>query len=210
MPPVTSMFWRVSASSSSLPPPTACSTRNRWALLSAHPSPSTPPVTPTSLALLARDSPQLPELFNRTSLRECAPTARFPTLLPRRATTPSPSNWRPMGPPSMQLILEAPARIKAAPSQSIPKATHGLLAIPNLPTSPPPAPVLYIQADQMNAVVPFEITGPATEAVPALFTSNATGRGQSAVLNQDGSVNSPSNPASRGSVISVFMTVRAS
>lgn len=88
-----------------------------------------------------------------------------------------------------------------------------------------PAPVLYVQADQMNAVVPFEITAPTTaitlqsatqtfgqgrmdvfDAVPALFTSNATGRGQAAVLNQDGSVNSPSNPAPRGSVISVFMT----
>ena len=88
-----------------------------------------------------------------------------------------------------------------------------------------PAPVLYVQADQMNAVVPFEITAPTTaitfqsatqtfgqgrmdvfDAVPALFTSNATGKGQAAVLNQDGSVNSPSNPAPRGSVIAVFMT----
>ncbi len=87
------------------------------------------------------------------------------------------------------------------------------------------APVLYVQADQMNAVVPFDITAPTTaitlqsadqtfgqgrmdvfDAVPALFTANATGKGQAAVLNQDGSVNSPSNPAPRGSVISVFMT----
>ena len=88
-----------------------------------------------------------------------------------------------------------------------------------------PAPILYAQADQINAVVPFEVTAPTTaitlqsasqtfgqghmdvfDAVPALFTSDGTGKGQAAVLNQDGSINSPSNPAPRGSVISVFMT----
>ena len=44
------------------------------------------------------------------------------------------------------------------------------------------------------------------DAVPALFTVNGSGMGQAAILNQDGTVNSPSNPAERGSVISVFMT----
>jgi uncharacterized protein (TIGR03437 family) len=87
-----------------------------------------------------------------------------------------------------------------------------------------PAPILYVQTDQINAVVPFEVAATTAitlrsatqvfaegrmdvfDAVPALFTSNASGKGQAAVLNQDGSVNSPSNPAPRGSIISVFMT----
>lgn len=43
-------------------------------------------------------------------------------------------------------------------------------------------------------------------ADPGLFTASANGSGQLAVLNQDGSVNSPTNPAARGSVISLFGT----
>jgi uncharacterized protein (TIGR03437 family) len=88
-----------------------------------------------------------------------------------------------------------------------------------------PAPIIYAQSDQINAVVPFDLTGPTTsimvqgagqmlgpgimnlfDAVPALFTVNGTGTGQAAILNQDGTVNSVLNPAERGSVISVFMT----
>ena len=87
------------------------------------------------------------------------------------------------------------------------------------------APILYVQSGQINAVVPFGVTGPTTaitlqgagqifgpgmmnvfDAVPALFTVDGTGHGQAAILNQDGTVNSTANPAARGSVISVFMT----
>jgi len=87
------------------------------------------------------------------------------------------------------------------------------------------APILYVQANQINAVVPFEVNRPGTamtlqadgetfgqgrmdvfEAVPGLFTLDASGSGQAAVLNQDGSVNSTSNPAPRGSIVSIFMT----
>lgn len=88
-----------------------------------------------------------------------------------------------------------------------------------------PAPVVYMQANQINAVVPFEVNSPYTAitlqgagqtfgpgrmqvfgAVPGLFTADGSGVGQAAVLNQDGSLNSASNPAARGSTISVFMT----
>ena len=81
------------------------------------------------------------------------------------------------------------------------------------------------QSDQINAVVPFEVTGSVSkimvqgagqtlgpgmtevfDAVPALFTIDGSGKGQAAILNEDGTVNSPSNAAPRGSVISVFMT----
>ncbi len=85
-----------------------------------------------------------------------------------------------------------------------------------------PAPILYVQANQINAVVPFEVSSPYTAitlqgagqtfgpgrmqvfgAGPALFTEDGSGGGQAAVLNQDSSLNSASNPASRGSTISV-------
>ncbi len=49
-------------------------------------------------------------------------------------------------------------------------------------------------------------TFPLHSADPALFSSNAQGFGQLAVTNQDGSVNTPTNPAARGSIISLYGT----
>lgn len=88
-----------------------------------------------------------------------------------------------------------------------------------------PAPVFYTSANQINAVVPFEVAGPTTsitiegagqtlgpgienvfDAVPALFTLDGSGLGAAAVVNQDGSVNSAINPAPRGSIVAVFLT----
>ncbi|MGI8990335.1 MAG: SBBP repeat-containing protein [Bryobacteraceae bacterium] len=90
-----------------------------------------------------------------------------------------------------------------------------------------PSPLLYVQANQINAVVPFELMpGTSVDAVvqtagvntpfstfavssePGIFrlypiTSNP---GQGAILNEDGSVNSTGNPAKTGSVISIFAT----
>jgi len=86
------------------------------------------------------------------------------------------------------------------------------------------APILYASDTQINAVVPFEVedpvaiavssgtetTGfvklPAVDAVPGVFTIDESGSGQAAALNQDGTVNSPSNPAARGSVVSLWTT----
>jgi uncharacterized protein (TIGR03437 family) len=97
----------------------------------------------------------------------------------------------------------------------------------NLPSNPKltfdghPATILYSGATQINAVVPFEVSAPSTvvnlegvrgyvlpvwPAVPGLFTANASGSGQLAALNQDSSINSDSNPAKAGSIVSVFMT----
>jgi uncharacterized protein (TIGR03437 family) len=47
---------------------------------------------------------------------------------------------------------------------------------------------------------------PVVVAAPGIFTTNSSGSGQAAVLNQDSSVNSSSNPAARGSIISVYLT----
>jgi uncharacterized protein (TIGR03437 family) len=47
---------------------------------------------------------------------------------------------------------------------------------------------------------------PVAGSAPGVFTLDATGTGQAAVLNQDGSVNSATNPAARGSAISIYAT----
>jgi uncharacterized protein (TIGR03437 family) len=89
-----------------------------------------------------------------------------------------------------------------------------------------PAPLTYVGASQINAVVPYEIAGqlnvlvavksqgltsvafPLTQAgsAPGLFTLNASGTGPGAILNQDNSVNSPLNPASKGSFVALYVT----
>jgi len=87
------------------------------------------------------------------------------------------------------------------------------------------APLLFASANQINAVVPFGVSGttaqvqvlnqgqsiatttvPVQPASPAVFSINGNGGGPGAILNQDGSVNSQSNPASRGSVVALFAT----
>jgi uncharacterized protein (TIGR03437 family) len=89
-----------------------------------------------------------------------------------------------------------------------------------------PAPLLYASAVQVNAVVPYKVAGqtstqmtievqgqisapvsvPVAESSPALFTTDSSGQGQGAIVNQDGSLNAIGNPACRGSVVSVFAT----
>jgi uncharacterized protein (TIGR03437 family) len=87
------------------------------------------------------------------------------------------------------------------------------------------APLLYTSATQVAAVAPYGVTGPAVQvtvtyqdqtSVPAtiqvfsaaagLFTADGTGVGQAAAVNQDGTINSASNPAPIGSVISLYAT----
>jgi uncharacterized protein (TIGR03437 family) len=86
------------------------------------------------------------------------------------------------------------------------------------------APLLMVSASQVNAIVPSPVRFRAQTAVqvevngrltpgrtldvvlssPAIFTLNGTGTGRAAALNQDGTVNSPTNPAARGSLVSIF------
>jgi uncharacterized protein (TIGR03437 family) len=88
-----------------------------------------------------------------------------------------------------------------------------------------PAPMVYAQSTQTTVVVPYELTGktqtqmtleykgrpsnsltlPVAATSPGLFTIPGSG-GQGTILNQNGSVNSPANPADKGSVISLFGT----
>lgn len=88
-----------------------------------------------------------------------------------------------------------------------------------------PAPLLYVQTGQINAVAPFDLNPnqPVTltveyegkrlihmlrvvSAQPGMFTSDGSGHGWVAALNQDGSVNSTTNPAQVGSIVSLFFT----
>ena len=96
-----------------------------------------------------------------------------------------------------------------------------------------PVPLLYTSANQIAGIAPLSLAaalaspGPppfvsiqvgyqgigssvmtnslvAIPAVPGLFTSDASGHGQGAILNQDGSINSVAHPAPPGSVVSLF------
>jgi uncharacterized protein (TIGR03437 family) len=88
------------------------------------------------------------------------------------------------------------------------------------------APLLYVQAGQINAQVPWEIAGRSSTQVqvmyngvatnsesmtvlpvaPGLFYLNYPASLQGAILNQDGSVNSVNNPAKVGDVVAIFGT----
>jgi uncharacterized protein (TIGR03437 family) len=88
------------------------------------------------------------------------------------------------------------------------------------------APLLYSSAGQSSAVVPYGVSGkqsvsvqveyrgevsdplvvPVFRSRPAVFTRNGSGAGQAIILNEDGSPNSPENPAARGSVLTMYMT----
>lgn len=87
-----------------------------------------------------------------------------------------------------------------------------------------PAPLLFVREDQINAVVPFSVAATSTAEVrveyagasiapvslpvkavePGIFRLGSTEFG--AILNEDGSLNTPANPAARGSVITFWGT----
>jgi uncharacterized protein (TIGR03437 family) len=89
-----------------------------------------------------------------------------------------------------------------------------------------PAPLLYAGPNQVNAIAPFGIDKKAStevqvtqwgqaiadlqlsvaDAAPAVFTLEGSGVGQGVILNQNSSVNSPDNPAEKGSIITAFAT----
>jgi uncharacterized protein (TIGR03437 family) len=74
-----------------------------------------------------------------------------------------------------------------------------------VPSQPPGAASLNVGVE-VDDVISQTVTLPLSAAAPGLFTAGASGSGQLAALNQDGSVNSAANPALRGSVISFFGT----
>lgn len=123
-----------------------------------------------------------------------------------------------------------------APGEIVALFGNGFGSKPAVSFSGLPAPILYASNCQINAVVPFGVApgtptgvgpfstastpvtvvaesqtlGPlrlgVVTAVPGIFTLTGTGTGQAAVINQNGTINSASNPAPRGSIIAVYMT----
>jgi uncharacterized protein (TIGR03437 family) len=88
------------------------------------------------------------------------------------------------------------------------------------------APLLYTSNGAVAAIVPYSVSGksatnvsvlyngvsssvapvPVSAANPGVFSANASGTGQAAALNQDGTLNSTSNPAARGSIVTLYLT----
>jgi uncharacterized protein (TIGR03437 family) len=90
-----------------------------------------------------------------------------------------------------------------------------------------PAPLLYVQSRQINAIAPVGISGQAQTNISVVYNQTTVGSiaapvmsfgapgifrlqpgvsTQAAAINQDGTTNSPSNPAARGSVVAVWGT----
>ncbi len=89
-----------------------------------------------------------------------------------------------------------------------------------------PAPLIYVSATQSSAIIPYEVSGKASTVVtvsynsatsagmslklgaaaPGLFSLNQQGTGQGAIVNQDNTFNSATNPAPAGSFISIYGT----
>ncbi len=87
------------------------------------------------------------------------------------------------------------------------------------------AKVIYVAHTQLSATVPYAISNsttalviqsqgqrsvpvaiPVVPATPAIFTTDASGKGQGAILNQDSSINGATNPAAAGSVVVLYGT----
>ncbi|MFB3777782.1 MAG: hypothetical protein ACE141_09225 [Bryobacteraceae bacterium] len=88
------------------------------------------------------------------------------------------------------------------------------------------APMFFAGARQANAAVPYALVGrrsteiqveyrgvksnplsvSVTDSAPGIFSSDFTGSGQGVILNENGSLNASSNPARRGSIITLFAT----
>ncbi|HTT60879.1 MAG TPA: endo-1,4-beta-xylanase [Bryobacteraceae bacterium] len=93
-----------------------------------------------------------------------------------------------------------------------------------------PAPMIYALAGQVSAIVPFEVAGrqhtvvqytydpgngalvsntvtvPVVDALPGIFSLDASGSGPGAILNVDYSVNSASNPVAANGAVLVYCT----
>jgi uncharacterized protein (TIGR03437 family) len=88
------------------------------------------------------------------------------------------------------------------------------------------APLTYVSSTQINCAVPYEASGQSSVTVtvkylgqtsntlnvnvgasaPGIFSVSGKGGGQGAILNQDSTPNTPTNPAAKNSLIQIFMT----
>ena len=88
------------------------------------------------------------------------------------------------------------------------------------------APLLFVSAIQINAIVPYEMASFTTANVtvqfegstsanlsvqivptaPAIFSLSENGSGQGAIINQNNTINGAANPAPKGSVVAIYGT----
>jgi uncharacterized protein (TIGR03437 family) len=88
------------------------------------------------------------------------------------------------------------------------------------------APLIYVSDTQTSAIVPYSVAGKTTTQLvvvngadkstalpvtvlamhPALFSANASGRGQGAILNEDNSYNTSANPVLKGHLVQLYGT----
>jgi len=59
---------------------------------------------------------------------------------------------------------------------------------------------------EYDGILAVAVTVPVLPAVPGIITTNSQGTGQAVALNQDGSLNSASNPAARGTIVILYAT----
>jgi uncharacterized protein (TIGR03437 family) len=91
-----------------------------------------------------------------------------------------------------------------------------------------PVPLLFVSPNQINFIVPMNAPSSGTAELqvarrsdgtilaggtvemspvsPALFTSNASGSGQIAAINEDGTISGPTDPARRGTIVALYGT----
>ena len=89
-----------------------------------------------------------------------------------------------------------------------------------------PSPLVYVSASQIAAMVPYELAGLTTASLqldfaglmsapftvkiaaanPGIFSADASGQGNIAANNSDGSLNSPSHAAAPGSYVTFYLT----
>jgi|GEM_PF-1808417 len=89
-----------------------------------------------------------------------------------------------------------------------------------------PAPMIYSSEKQLAAIVPYSTAGksstrlevevsgvkspaatvPIVASSPGIFTADSSGKGQAAVLNENGSLNNSTNPAAPGSIVVIYLT----
>ena len=89
-----------------------------------------------------------------------------------------------------------------------------------------PAPLIYVSATQVAAIVPYSMQNAGTAQIsvtyngatsvatpfpvgntaPGIFTASTTGSGQAAAVNANGTLNNTSNPARIGDVVSLYAT----
>ena len=121
---------------------------------------------------------------------------------------------------NMGPAVPATARLNAA------GAIDNILGLTRVLFDGTPSPMVAASSGQVSAIVPYSVAARATTQVqveyqgrrsnsvplavvnsaPGVFAANASGRGQAAALNENGSLNSAANPATPGSIMVLFAT----